>query len=209
MSPDDSHDVVSGTNTGSGQLAGTKTGVSPLRFLGIAGSLRRHSLNRRLLQAARRLAPERLEIEIFDLAGVPLYNADLDNDDQRPPAVSELKKAISECDGILLATPEYNHGIPGVLKNVIDWASRPAGRSPLRDKPVGIIGAAPGAFGTVRAQQQLKLVLLSTRARLLLHSAVLVTHAGEKFDSDGELVHGPTREHLQAYLRELAELTGQ
>ena len=191
---------------GSGSPAETET-VERLRFLGLAGSLRHNSLNRCLLRNARRLAPERLQIDVFDLAAVPFYNGDLDDERNRPAAVEELKRAIAESDGLLLVTPEYNHGIPGVLKNAIDWASRPAGRSPLRGKPVAIMGAAAGAFGTVRAQQQLKLVMLSTLALLLPHPGVLVAHAREKFTSDGRLIHEPTEEHLRLVLEEIADLT--
>ncbi|HEX7004104.1 MAG TPA: NAD(P)H-dependent oxidoreductase [Trueperaceae bacterium] len=180
--------------------------ATTIRLLGVAGSLRRHSLNRALLEAAALLAPPELEVEIFDLSGIPLYNGDIDNDEERPAEVQALKDAVSSSDGLVLATPEYNHGVPGVLKNAIDWVSRPAGRSPLRDKPVAIFGAAPGAFGTVRAQQQLKLVLLSTRARLLDHAGVLVTFAREKLAGDGEIVHAPTREHLRRVMSEISSL---
>lgn len=99
----------------------------PIRVVGIAGSLRRESYNRRLLETAREIAGEELRIDVFDLADVPLYNADLDADGIRPGAVEALKRAIREADGVLIATPEYNHSVPGVLQNAIDWASRPGG----------------------------------------------------------------------------------
>lgn len=179
--------------------------VRPIRVLGIVGSLRRGSHNRKLLEAARDLAPEGMEIEIFDLADIPLYNGDLDKDQQRPDAVEEFKQAFSEADALLIATPEYNHSIPGVLQNAIDWASRPAMKSPLAGKPVGIMGASPGALGAARAQQQLKLVLLATLAAVMPHPGVAVGQVAEKFDAAGTLVHEPTRQFLAAFLQDLAQ----
>jgi len=178
-----------------------------VRMLGIAGSLRRGSYNRRLLAAARELAPESMTIEVFDLAGIPLYNGDLDNDADRPAEVGRLKQAVSEADGLLIATPEYNHSVPGVLQNAIDWASRPGLKSPLAGKPAGILGASKGAIATARAQQQLKLVLLSTLSIVMPHPGVAVGQAAEKFDASGTLIHEPTREFLKAYLRELRDWT--
>jgi chromate reductase len=174
-----------------------------IRILGIAGSLRAQSLNRSLLEAARKLAPEGVEIEPFALDEIPLYNQDLDTDERRPAAVARFQEAIREADALLIATPEYNHSIPGVLQNAIDWASRPAGRSPLAGKPVGIIGASGGAIGTARAQQQLKVVLFSTLALLMPHPGVTVGNAREKFSPGGELTDEPTRRFLEGYLREL------
>lgn len=183
--------------------------AEPVRVLGIAGSLRRGSYNRRLIEAARELAPEWIEIEIFDLDEIPLYNGDLDNGDDRPAAVERLKQAIAASDAILIATPEYNHNVPGVLQNAIDWASRPGGKSPLGGKPAAIIGASPGAIGTARAQQMLKLVLLSTLSLVMPHPGVTVGQAGEKFDAEGRLVHAPTREFLQAFVRDFGYWTLQ
>lgn len=179
--------------------------VHPLRVLGIAGSLRHGSHNRKLLEAARDLAPDGVEIRIFDLADIPLYNGDRDKDQQRPEAVEEFKRAITNADALLIATPEYNHSIPGVLQNAIDWASRPAMKSPLAGKPVGIMGASPGALGAVRAQQQLKLVLLATLAAVMPHPGVTVGQVAEKFDTAGTLVHEPTRQFLTAFLQDLAQ----
>lgn len=181
----------------------------PLTVLGIPGSLRAGSFNRRLLEAARELAPDGVTVEIFDLDGVPLYDADLDTDRARPEPVRELKRAIGEADAVLVATPEYNHSIPGVLKNAIDWASRPAGGSPLREKPVAIMGASPGTIGTARAQQHLESVLLSTLALPLPHPGVAVGRAREKFGEgdDGRLVHEPTRTFLRSFLEDLEAWT--
>lgn len=175
----------------------------PVRILGIAGSLRRGSYNRSLLEAARQLAPATMRIEPFDIGGIPLYNADLDTDRDRPAAVARLKQAVAEADGVLVATPEYNHGVPGVLHNVIDWVSRPGGRSPLADRPVAIMGASTGPVGTARGQQQLKLVLMSTLALVMPHPGVVVGQAREKFDDAGALVHQPTRDFVASFLAEL------
>src|SRR3954468_20992866 len=127
-----------------------------MKVLGIAGSLRRASSNRGLLAAAVQLAPGSMTIEPFDLAGIPLYNADLDADERRPDEVVRLKAAIAAADAVLIATPEYNHSIPGVLQNAIDWASRPGNNSPLRGKPAAIVSVSTGVIGAARAQQQLK-----------------------------------------------------
>src|SRR5712692_9539090 len=123
-----------------------------LQVLGIAGSLRRGSYNRALLETAREMAPETMRIDPFGLHDIPLYNADLDSDDKRPGEVKRLKQAIAEADAVLIATPEYNHGVAGVLKNAIDWASRPNFNSPFVNKPVAIMGASGGMAGTARAQ---------------------------------------------------------
>jgi chromate reductase, NAD(P)H dehydrogenase (quinone) len=171
-----------------------------MRILGIAGSLRRASYNRALLEAARQLAPDGMQIVVADLAPIPLYNADTDADGVRPVEVDRLKREVADADGLLIATPEYNHSVPGVLQNAIDWASRPGLRSPLAGKPAAIIGASIGAFGGARAQQQLKLVLLSTLAVLMPHPGVVVGQAPEKFDASGALVHEPTRSFLAAFL---------
>lgn len=176
--------------------------AEPIRVLGLSGSLRRHSYNRRLLDAARILAPEWMEITSFDLGQIPLYNGDLDNDHDRPTAVMQFKQTVVAADALLIATPEYNHNISGVLQNAIDWASRPATKSPLAGKPTSIMGASTGAIGTARAQQQLKLVLFSTLALVMPHPGVTVGQAAEKFDHAGALVHAPTREFLQTYLRD-------
>jgi chromate reductase len=127
-----------------------------LRVLGIAGSLRKESYNRALLRAAIELAPPELEIRPFERLGeLPLFDADLEAREV-PEAVEALKAAMREADGILIATPEYNHSIPGVLKNAIDWASRPAGRAAYDGKPVGIMGVTPGRGATIRAQAALR-----------------------------------------------------
>src|SRR5690349_8347531 len=169
------------------------TVMTPINVLAVAGSLRRGSWNRRLLEAAQELARAGVRIEIADLADVPLYDGARDTDETRPPSVRRLKQQVADADGLLIATPEYNHSVPGVLQNAIDWISRPAMRSPLAGKPAAIIGSSPGALGAARAQQQLKLVLMSTLAQVLPHPGVSVGMVAEKFDASGRLVHEPTR----------------
>src|SRR5215813_3803764 len=130
--------------------------MAEIVVVGIAGSLRRHSYNRGLIRAAAAVAPAGVTVRIFDLDGVPLYNQDVE-DAGEPQMVVQMKREIAAADALLIATPEYNHGVPGVLKNALDWASRPAGpSSPLWAKPIGIIGASPGQIGTARAQGQIR-----------------------------------------------------
>ncbi len=163
-----------------------------LRVLGIAGSLREGSYNRALMRAAIELAPEELEIRAFErLAELPLYDADLEARGI-PEAVAALKAAMHEADGILIATPEYNHSIPGLLKNAIDWASRPAGKAAYDGKPVAIMGATPGRGATIRAQAALR-QSLGADAYLLGKPEVLIAQAHDKFDAEGRLTDEATR----------------
>ena len=173
--------------------------------VGISGSLREHSFNSRLLQAATLLAPSGMEIKVYGgMGSLPYYNADLDHD--RPPSeVTELRQRIAEADGLLIATPEFNYSIPGVLKNALDWASRPAGESSLFRKPVAIMGASPGNFGTVRAQRALRDVLLWTDSRVVTKPEVHVFHVTEQFEPDGMLNEG-TAGLVSSLLSALADL---
>lgn len=181
--------------------------VDPIRVLGIAGSLRKASFNRGLLAAAVELAPAGMSIETFDLAGIPFYDQDLDTDELRPAEVTRFKEAIRDADAVLIATPEYNHSIPGVLKNAIEWASRPPGRSVLADKPVAIMGASTGAVGTARAQSHLVVILRAAGGLVMPHPGVLVANAREKFSADGRLIHQPTRDFLASFLEDLVAWT--
>ena len=175
-----------------------------LSILTIPGSLREKSFNRRLARAARELAPREAVLDIFELHEIPLYNQDLDDDERRPAPVRELKARITPSDAVLLVSPEYNHGVPGVLKNAVDWASRPGFASPMAGKPCGIMGASGGLSGTMRGQQHLKLVLMGMGALVFPHAGVAVPRAGEKFDEGGALTHEPTRDFVAAYLRDFA-----
>jgi chromate reductase len=174
-----------------------------LRVLGIAGSLRKGSYNRALLRAAIELAPAELEIRPFERLGeFPLFDADLEARGV-PEPVAALKAAMREADGILIATPEYNHSIPGILKNAIDWASRPGGHPAYDGKPVGIIGATPGRGATIRAQAALR-QSLGADAFLLGKPEVLIAQAAGKFDAEGRLTDEATRRVLQAFLEAFA-----
>lgn len=177
---------------------------APLRVLGFAGSLRAGSFNRALLGAAVELAPEHMRIDIFDLHDIPLYNRDVEVEGD-PEPVSTFKRAIRQADAILIATPEYQHSIPGVLKNALDWASRPPGKSALERKPAAIMGATPGRFGTARAQQDLRKVLVYNGVQVLTRPALMVRGAGQRFDDDLHLVDEGTRDRVRALLVHLAE----
>ena len=170
-----------------------------LRILGIAGSLRAGSFNRSLLRAAVERAPEDMTIEVFDLAAVPLYNGDVEAAGD-PPGVAAFKQAIAAADGVLMATPEYNHGVPGVMKNAVDWASRPPREAPLGGKPVGLIGASPGITGTARGQSQLRQAFEFTNSYCMPQPELLVFKAHEKFDAEGRLIDETTAEFLRKYL---------
>jgi chromate reductase len=170
-----------------------------LNILPIAGSLRKGSYNRALIRAAQKLAPAGMEITIHDLDDIPLYNADVEAAGD-PPGVAAFKQAIAAADGVLIATPEYNHGVPGVMKNAIDWASRPARAAPLNAKPVGLIGASPGMTGSARGQSQLRQAFEFTNSYCMPQPEILVFRAHEKFDADGNLTDEKTAEFLGKYL---------
>ena len=170
-----------------------------VRVLGFAGSLRKASYNRGLLAAAQDLAPPTLAITIFDLIDVPLYNADVEARGD-PPAVRDLKAAIAAADGVLIATPEYNHGVPAVTKNAVDWTSRPPKGAALDQKPVGIIGASPGMTGSARGQSQLRQAFEFTNSYCMPQPELLVFRATEKFDPAGVLIDETTRTYLGRYL---------
>lgn len=177
-----------------------------LTFLGIAGSLRRASYNRGLIRAAIEVAPAGTRVVSFELADIPLYNADVEAEGD-PPPVATFKRAIAAADALVIATPEYNHCVPGVLKNAIDWASRPARRSVLTDKPVAIMGASTGRGGTARAQAHLRDGLAYTNGLVLPLPEVLVGTAGEKFADDGTLIYGATMDEVRDLLVSLAAWT--
>lgn len=160
--------------------------TKPMKLLGIAGSLSAVSRNRAVLKTVQEHLPVAIEMEIFDLRDIPLYDPALDRD-VSPAPVGALKQAIETADAVIIASPEYNYGMPGVLKNALDWASRPAYRSPLKDKPVGILTVSPAATGGVRAQQDLKYVLTSTLSQLVPHREVAIAGASDKIQ-DGRLV---------------------
>jgi chromate reductase, NAD(P)H dehydrogenase (quinone) len=174
-----------------------------LTILGIAGSLRRASYNRGLIRAAIELAPAGINIVAYDLGDLPLYNADVEAEGD-PQPVARLKRAIAAADGLLIATPEYNHCVPGVLKNAIDWASRPPRSSVLTGKPVAVMGASTGGGGTARAQAHLRDGLAYTNGLVLPLPEVLVSSAAQKFDTENNLSDADTRDEVRDLLKALA-----
>ena len=172
------------------------------RVLGIPGSLRQASYNRGLIRAAQQGAPEGVEVSAFDLLPIPLFNEDVEAQGD-PEPVRAFKERIRTSDALLIAAPEYNYSIPGVLKNAIDWASRPPNGSPLRRKPIALMGASPGGFGTVRSQLALRQVFLFTTSIVLPEPELYVSAAHEKFDQEGNLDDDQTRRRIRALLEAL------
>ena len=175
------------------------------RILGIAGSLRRESYNRAALRAATSLAPEGVTIDVFELDGIPGFNQD---EEQNPPAkVVELKQRIREADAILIVTPEYNYSVPGVLKNAIDWASRPYGDSAWNGKPAAIMGASVGTIGTARAQYHLRQMMVFLNMFPINQPEVMIGNASERFDAEGNLTDDQTKEFIRQLLKNLVDWT--
>ena len=172
--------------------------MNSLKILAIAGSLRRASFNRSLTRAAAELAPAGATVEIAELRDGPVYDDDV-NAAGPPPVVTDLKRRIAEADAVFIATPEYNHGVPGVLKNFIDWTSR-GPNQPWKGKPVAIAGASNGGFGTVRAQLALRPILGCLDARVVENPEVHVSRAQDKIDAEGRVTDEKTRESLAKLL---------
>ena len=180
-----------------------------MRILGISGSLRKDSHNTALLRAAAELLPPGVELELFEgLRDVPPYDADMDSPELQGPGVDALKEAIERADAVLIATPEYNHSIPGVLKNALDWASRPVNKSVLRGKPVAVIGASTGLFGAVWAQAETRKVLASMGAEVV-DRELPVMQAHTQFDEQGTLLDDDLREQLAEHVDALVASAGQ
>ncbi|MBV9787520.1 MAG: NAD(P)H-dependent oxidoreductase [Chloroflexi bacterium] len=178
-----------------------------VHVLGFAGSLRKASYNLAVLRAAAELLPDGMSLEIFDLAPLPFYNGDLDVDGG-PEPVRHFKQRLAAADALLIATPEYNYSIPAVLKNAIDWASRPPQSSPLNAKPLAIVGAG-GRFGTVRAQLHLRQIAVFTNMLPLNKPEVMIPMAWEKFDAEGRLTDDATAQQIRALLEALLAWTLQ
>jgi chromate reductase len=175
-----------------------------MRVLGIAGSLRKDSWNRKLLLAAAELLPEDVQFEVWDgLKAVPPYDED-DDGHPAPPPVAALREAIAGADAVLVATPEYNGSVPGQLKNALDWASRPFATNVLRFKPVAVVGTSTGAFGAVWAQAEVRKVLSTIGARVI-EGDVALGHAPERFDESGRLADDDIREQLEEVVAGLVE----
>jgi chromate reductase len=178
-----------------------------IKLAGMSGSLRKGSYNTMLLKAASQLLPDDVSMNIISIDNIPLYNADLDLPlaNQRPPIVEQFRKAIAESDGILIASPEYNYSIPGGLKNAIDWASR-GEDSPLLHKPIAVIGATTGLWGTVRMQTAFHNVFLFLDMKPVYKPEVLVAQAEKKFDKDGNLIDEMAKKLVKQKLQALKEL---
>ena len=176
-----------------------------IKILGFAGSLRKASYNRSLLRAALELVPEDASLETFDLEGIPPFNQDFEN--QPSERVKEFKARIKAADAILIATPEYNYSIPGVLKNAIDCASRPYGDNAFEHKPVAIMGASIGMSGSAKAQYHLRQCFVFLTCFALNQPEVMVPFAQEKFDEDGNLKDPKIREKIRELLESLIAWT--
>lgn len=174
-------------------------------ILGIVGSLRQGSFNRSVMRAAAELLPLGAQLDIFELDGLPDFNQDEERD---PPAkVVALKQRIRAADALLFVTPEYNYSIPGVLKNAIDWASRPYGDSAWDGKPAAIMGASIGAIGTARAQYHLRQIFVFLNVHAMTQPEVMIGNAEAKFDGGGALTDEPTRERVRELLKNLVNWT--
>lgn len=175
-----------------------------IHVLGFSGSLRTGSYNTALLHTARELAPQGMEIETFDLSGIPLYNADVEKQGM-PPAVAAFRERLAAADALLIATPEYNFSVSGVLKNAIDWASR-SPDSPLTDKPLAMMGAG-GRFGTLRAQLHLRDIVMHNNMQPLNNPQVTIARAWEHFDDEGRLTDERSRKAVRDLLAGLYDWT--
>ncbi|HEX8165381.1 MAG TPA: NADPH-dependent FMN reductase [Beijerinckiaceae bacterium] len=178
-----------------------------MKVIGISGSLRKGSFNTAALRAAQGLAPDGMTIEAAEIGDLPLYNEDVKAQGFPPPA-ERLRSQLSAADAILFVTPEYNYSISGVLKNAIDWASRPPNQ-PFDGKPVAIMGASPGLFGTARAQYHLRQMIVFLNAYPVNKPEVMIGQAAGKFDQDGNLTDEPTREFIRKLLASLRDWTNR
>jgi chromate reductase len=164
-----------------------------ISLLGICGSLRKASINRALLDAVGHALPDRATLTVYEQLGqLPIFNSD----DDDPAPVVALKAAVESADGVVFAVPEYNYSIPGGLKNALDWLSRPPATSPMRGKPIGLVGAASGMSGTIRAQTHMRQMLVFSDSPCLNQPEVLLARAHERFSADGRLTDEPTRQLL-------------
>ena len=181
-----------------------------IKLLGISGSLRAQSYNTALLRAAQAQAGDGFTLDAATLHGIPLYDGDAEHRDGPPTAVVELKERIVASDGVLLVTPEYNNGVPGVFKNGIDWLSRPASGIPqlFGGKPFALIGASPGGFGTILSQNHWLPVLKTLGVDLWAGSRLYVSRAGQAFDANGTLVDDKVRAQLAEFVRGFAGFAG-
>lgn len=174
-----------------------------MHFLGISGSLRRQSLNTAALRACTQLLPPGVTMALADISAIPLYNEEI-REQGLPAAVQTLREQILKADAILIATPEYNYSIPGVLKNAIDWASRPPSQ-PFEGKPIALVSASPGGFGGARAQYHLRQVFIYLNGLMLNRPEAMISAAHTKFDAQGNLTDSAAADQLKALLAALAD----
>ncbi len=178
-----------------------------IKIVGISGSLRSGSYNSALLRAAQQVLPADVQLEIGTIRGIPLYDGDIEANEGIPASVQTLKTQFMQADGVLLVTPEYNNSMPGVLKNAIDWLSRPPADSGkvFGNKPVAVIGASPGGFGTILAQAAWLPVLRTLGTRPWFGPKMLVSRAGQVFDANGELQDEAVRKQLTTFMQGFAD----
>jgi len=176
-----------------------------VKILGFVGSLRKGSYNKALMRAASELLPENAALEVFDLEGIPPFNQDLEN--QPPQVVKEFKAKIRKADALLIASPEHNYSIPGVLKNAIDWASRPSGDNVFEGKPVAIMSASTGRLGGARAQYHLRQSFIFLNMHPLNRPEVMMPYAQEHVDANGNLTDEKTRQLIRQLLEALVQWT--
>ena len=181
--------------------------AAPIHLLGFAGSLRKGSYNRAALRAAADLLPPDTTLEITDLDGIPVFNEDTEH--EPPAAVTALKAKIQAADAVLIATPEYNYSVPGVLKNALDWTSRPHGDTTWDGKPAAIMSASVSRLGGVRAQYHLRQVFVYLNVRPINRPEVMIGEAQKCFDAEGRLTDDKTRELVREQLVKLVEWTRQ
>ena len=174
-----------------------------LTILGIAGSLRKNSYNSAALRTAQQLAPAGATIDIFEIENIPLFNQDQEKNP--PPSVQQLKSRVRAADALLIVTPEYNYSVPGVMKNVFDWGSRPYGDNAWQGKVTALMSASPGNFGGARAQYHLRQVFVALNMHALNQPEIMISNAAQKFDADGKLIDENTVERIRKLLQALVE----
>ena len=176
-----------------------------MKIAGIVGSLRKGSFNRSLMNAAIELAPKGVTIEIAEIGDLPLFNTDIEN--PMPESVRIFKEKVDNSDAILFATPEYNHSVPGVLKNAIDWLSRPDDKNSINEKPIAMMGASTGMIGTARAQYHLRQSVVGINGHILNKPEVFITFAREKFDASGKLTDEKSKQKVKELVEALVAWT--
>jgi chromate reductase, NAD(P)H dehydrogenase (quinone) len=177
--------------------------ATPIKIAGISGSLRKDSYNTKLIRAAGEMAPEGVQVQLITLHDIPLFNTDVEAQGWPQPVV-KLRAELNDADAVLFATPEYNYSVPGLLKNAIDWLSRPEGSAPVNGKPVAIIGASTSLIGTARAQSHLRQIAFYNAMPLLPSAEFVMGRAADKFDAEGHLTDEKSRDKLASLMTKFA-----